>query len=742
MQDADISYVAKLSLKIFFRPFFMKICCLMELLSTYAKSLFFKNQMSIVMFKLIPLIPSTFIIICLLANQAVSKTADVDKLLNKNSLPHNKGQSLSFKNYKFTSEFTPKLIHKYQQKNLNRKTLTSQLRKRQGIKLIAGSKTYPRQKNITQTQTQTQTLLNTQQILTHPEIIDTLTPNQPSYAQNTQRNQPRLPSLPENPRPEPNRDRFLQPLPQPTKPEEPKDRELEKAPPPQPLPDEPTQQIPVQRVLILGSTILTPEEINPLVGPLEGRLVTLSELRQLANKITEIYLERGYVTSRAILPAQTISEGVVRIEVIEGILTEIQIEGTKRLRNSYIESRIRLGVGQPLDTARLENQLRLLRANPLFENIEASLRASETPGESILIVRVTETNPFEFSINSDNYSPPTVGSERVGSTLFHRNLTGRGDFFVASYNTTRLFDDESDVFDFIYNLPINAMNGTLQARAAPNSNRIGQEFEDLDISGTTDVYEFSYRQPIFRNPRQEFALSLGLSYQRTKTLFNDMSLREFDPTLNDDGINSTTVIRLGQDYIRRDSLGAWALRSQFNIGTGLFGATVKEDSEADGHFFSWLGQVQRVQRLSASHLLIVQGDLQLSSTSLLPYQQFIMGGGLSLRGYRQNVRSGDNGFRFSIEDRITVYRDESGLPLIQFTPFIDIGAVWNDDSNPNNEFLPHQRFLAGTGIGLIWQPVPQFDLRLDYGVPLVDLDDRGNNAQDSGFYFSVIFRPF
>ncbi len=693
------------------------------------------------MLKIIALIPSTLIIICLLGNQAISKTTDVDKFLNKTSLTANKRNISSFKKSKFTSELTPQLIHKHQQKNLNRKTLISQLKKTEGIKLIAGSKTYPRQKNITQIQKLTQTLPNNQQILTPLEIIDTLIPSQPTYAQNTQTNPPRPP---ENPRPEPNRDRFLQPLPQPDLPETPKEQELQKPPPPQPLPDEPTQQIPVQRVLISGSTILTPEEINTLVGPLEGRLVTLLELRQVADKITEIYLERGYITSRAFLPPQTITEGTVKIEVVEGILGEIQIEGTKRLRDSYIKSRIQLGVGKPLDTARLENQLRLLRSNPLFENIEASLRASQTPGESILIVRVTETNPFELSMNADNYSPPTVGSERTGWTALHRNLTGRGDFFVASYNTTRLFDDESDVFDFIYNLPINAMNGTLQVRAAPNSNRIGQEFSgDLKITGTTDVYEFSYRQPIFRNPRQEFALSLGLTYQRTKSFLDDELLNFADPNdTEDNGINSSTVIRLGQDYIRRDPLGAWALRSQFNIGTGLFDATVRQDPEPDGHFLSWLGQVQRVQRLSGSHLLIIQGDLQLSSTGVLPYQQFIIGGGLSLRGYRQNVRSGDNGFRFSIEDRITVYRDESGLPLIQLTPFIDIGAVWNDGSNPNNEFLPDQRFLAGAGIGLIWQLLPEVDLRLDYGLPLVHLDDRGNNAQDSGFYFSVIFRPF
>ena len=691
------------------------------------------------MFKIITLIPSSFIIIGLFGNQALPETIDLDKLLNKTSLTVHKREISSFKKSKFSDELTPKLIDKHGEEKTVPKSSISQLKKPEQIKLITNSKTYLREKNITQIQTLTPNLSNTQHILIPFEIVNTLIPSQPSYSQNTQ-NSPR--PL-ENPRPDPNRDRFLQPLPQPTKPENPREKELERPTPLLPLPKDPDEQITVQKVLVSGSTILTPQEINTLVEPLEGRLVTVLKLRQIADKITEIYLDRGYVTSRAILPSQNIGDGIVEIKVIEGILGEIQIEGTKRLHNSYIESRIRLGERKPLDSARLEKKLRLLRGNPLFENLEASLRQSEIDGESILIIRVTEKKPLELSMNVDNYSSPSVGSERTGWTALHRNLTGRGDLFVASYNTTRLFDDESDVFDFIYNLPINAMNGTLQARVAPNSNRIGQEFlKDLKITGTTDVYEFSYRQPILRNPQQEFALSLGLSYQRTKNFLDDELFNFADPkNTEDDGINSTTVIRLGQDYVRRDSLGAWALRSQFNIGTGLFDATVRKDPQPDGHFLSWLGQVQRVQRLSNNHLLIVQGDLQLSSTGMLPYQQFIIGGGLSLRGYAQNVRSGDSGFRFSIEDRITVYRDEFGMPLIQFTPFIDIGAVWNDGSNPNNESLPDERFLAGAGIGLIWQILPQVDLRLDYGLPLIHLDDRRNNAQDSGFYFSVIVRP-
>jgi hemolysin activation/secretion protein len=150
---------------------------------------------------------------------------------------------------------------------------------------------------------------------------------------------------------------------------------------------------------------------------------------------------------------------------------------------------------------------------------------------------------------------------------------------------------------------------------------------------------------------------------------------------------------------------------------------------------SWLGQIQRVQILSPNNLLIVQLDSQLTPDPLLSSQQFVIGGGQSLRGYRQNARSGDNGFRFSIEDRITLARNPSGASIFQLSPFLDVGAVWN-----NGRSSPEQSFLVGAGLGLLWEPIPNLNVRVDYAVPLIDLKDRGENAQDQGIYFGVNYR--
>ena len=119
-----------------------------------------------------------------------------------------------------------------------------------------------------------------------------------------------------------------------------------------------------------------------------------------------------------------------------------------------------------------------------------------------------------------------------------------------------------------------------------------------------------------------------------------------------------------------------------------------------------------------------------------------MGGAQSLRGYRQNARSGDNGWRFSLEDRITVARNAEDKAIFEVVPFLDFGVVWNSAGNPTT--LPPNNVLFGPGIGLIWQEmfgIPGLSLRFDYEVPVVDLKDKTNNWQNDGLYFQFNFQP-
>lgn len=528
-------------------------------------------------------------------------------------------------------------------------------------------------------------------------------------------------------------DRFPQPIPLPAPlPNQQPNLQPPQNPPPSIEPS--TVQIPVRKIEIVGSTLLKPIDLQRITRPIEGRSVTLRELQRVADAITQLYLDRGYITSRAIVAKQDIVDGVVKIQAIEGSIEKIDIQGLERLQAGYVRDRLQQGIQTPFNQNTLEEQLRLLKTDPLLGTLEASLRPGTGSGQSILTVRLKEANSLRGFVGSDSYSSPSLGAERIGAVLSYQNLTGIGDEISASY--FRSFQGGSNAFDFNYRLPVNGMNGTVQVRYAPNRSKIvNSGVTPGEIRSDTDLYEISYRQPLIRSLREEFALSLGFSAQDGKTLLNNSGTK-FGDGADANGNTRTRVLKFGQDYLSRDLAGAWAVRSQFNVGLNALNATTNPDPAPSGQFFSWLGQVQRAQTLSADHLLIAQADLQLTPNSLFPSQQFTIGGGQILRGYSQSARSGDNGFRVSIEDRIALQKDSTGAPTLQLAPFIDFGSVWNKSNNPSQ--LPtSQNFLSSVGLGAIYAPCPQCTLRIDYALPLINLNQQGETAQNRSISFSA-----
>lgn len=494
-------------------------------------------------------------------------------------------------------------------------------------------------------------------------------------------------------------------------------------PEPLPIPSTDTQQVEVKKIQVIGSSVFTERDFAVIVSAYEGRSLGLRELRQVADDITQLYLQSGYITSRAVLSEQTISDGVVQVRVIEGELEEIDVEGSDRLAG-YVRDRVNLANRKPLSQVALESQLQLLRADPLIEQVEASLRAGTGEGQSRLIVRVLEAPAFSGRAVLDTNSPPSVGSVRMGVEANYNNILGLGDQLLASaYRTTA---GGASTYGLTYSLPLNAMNGTLQAPYLPSSfELIDPALASLGVRGASNSYELMYRQPLIRQPNEEFALSLGFRYRTGETLISD---RVIDST-------KTSVFQFGQDYLRRDRTGAWGLRSQFNLGTGLFDATTRVGDQADGQFFSWLGQIQRAQVISRNNLLLFQGSIQLSASSLLGADQFIVGGPSSVRGYSQNARFGDNGVRASIEDRITVLNNQNGSAAVQIAPFLEAATVWNHGADTSD-----QRFLLGTGAGVIFNLLDNVQARLDVGVPLIKLTEAGDRDQSAFISFNLDYR--
>jgi len=513
------------------------------------------------------------------------------------------------------------------------------------------------------------------------------------------------------------------------------------SPPPEPqLQIPPTQESPevtppsgdrffIQKVEVLGNTVLQ-DEIAKLIQSYENRSVTFEELLELRSAIIQLYIKNRYITSGAFLPNnQDLSSGTVKIQVVEGELDRIEIGGLNRLREGYVRSRIELATSTPLNQQRLEEALQLLQLDPLIERVNAELTAGSTPGRNILRINLKEAPAFHSAIALQNNQSPSIGSVQGSVQVSHDNLLGFGDRLAAQYGRT----EGLDLYDINYTIPVNPRNGALNFRYNNGDSRIiEQEFRDIGIRSETQTYSLNFRQPITRTPTREFALSLGLDRRRSQTYI--LEDKPFSFTEGPEkGESKVTVIRFSQDWVDRGRRRVLAARSQFSLGIDAFDATVN-NTGTDGRFFSWLGQFQWVQQLSRRNVLVARIDAQLTPNSLLPLERFSIGGVDTVRGYRQNQLVADNGILGSVEVRIPLASDPSTL---QLAPSFEIGTVWN-----NQDIDPDPATIASLGLGLRWQIAPDLSLRLDYGLPLISVGDRGNSLQDKGIYFSVRYQPF
>ncbi len=480
------------------------------------------------------------------------------------------------------------------------------------------------------------------------------------------------------------------------------------AQPPQP---QPPQKI--QRFNVLGSKVFQQWELDNVTQPFEGQGLTIEVLQQAADAVTRYYLDHGYLTSRAVLGNQTLENGIATIQVVEGSLETLTVKGTRRVGQDYVRDRIALAGLNPLNQENLEYQLRLLRGDPLFSNVEATLQEGSQVGQSILALTVRESPNLMGLASLDNYGPKAVGTQQLGVTLGSRNLSGKGDSLI--FNAARSATGGTSSLQVSYQYPLNPNQGMLSLRVANTGYRVTlPELAELGITGRSTLLEVGIRQPIARSVQSEVALSVGLTHRSGSALVSNILTSS----------QESTRLRFGQDWLRRDSLGYWIANSQFDVGI--------MSGDQTGTFVAWSGDFQRLRSLSPSQQLITHLSWQFSPGTMPSSQQFSLGGPQTLRGLPAGVINGDNGLALSVENRITLLRKKSGAPLFQLSPYLELGTVWNQVNLGQTDPLG---LLGTAGLGMSWQPTGNLGVRLDAAMPVWGSINRGMN-----FYLSTSYR--
>jgi len=537
------------------------------------------------------------------------------------------------------------------------------------------------------------------------------------------------------------------------------------APAPAPLPSDqaPTtppdvseERLPPVKVFVRefqfeGHTVFPAQDLQTLAAPYTNREVTTEELERLRTAVTLLYVQRGYVTSGAVIPDQAVTDGLIRIQIIEGALTDINIEGARWIWPGYYRRRIALSAGPPVNVYTLQERLQLLQQDPRVERLNAELRRGISPGRNELNVRVAESRPFKAWIEFNNHQSPAVRAERWQATLAHESLTGNGDRLQVTYGQSIPINNTTGVLPLInvsYVLPITAYDTTLAVGYRRSDFEVvTQPFRTLGIEGHTEIFSVTLQHPIYRTLTQQVNVGVQGEYLYNKNLLLGEPFSFFAGYQN--GVANIAALRFLQDWTYRNQDTIVGVRSRFSVGLDVLDATTNSGPVADGRYFSWVGQVQGLRRFEqyAGTQVLGRIDLQLTNDRLFPLEQIPVGGRYSVRGYRELSLLRDNAFLFSIEPRLPVARWLFGAreDLLQVAPFFDYARAW---SAKDSTEAPKSLMSVGVGLRTAFLPKNQgyFELYWGYRLRGAGTNDppysTTGNMQDHGIHLQVVLQPF
>jgi hemolysin activation/secretion protein len=507
------------------------------------------------------------------------------------------------------------------------------------------------------------------------------------------------------------------------------------APPSKPEPSEGGggPRIFVKDIRLTGNTAFTSQQLAEVTAPYTNREVSAEDLEALRLALTMYYINRGYVTSGALIPEQTVTDGILDLQIVEGKLAEINVNDLTWFQTSYFRRRLNLAAGPPLNVNELQERLQILQTDPRIQRINAELRPGLTRGESTLDVHVQEANPLKAWLEFNNYQSPLVGAEQGFVTFAHRNLLGFGDQLTLQYGRSA---GVNPILNFRYAVPVTPQDTTVSVQYRRFDFAVTEDpFEELDIRNNAEIFGLAVRHPVYRKIDQEFALSLTGEHSRNESeILGGPNL--FIPGAPG-GKFEITALRFGQEYTRRSPEQVFAALSRFSVGIGALGATTNGDPMLpDARFFSWLGEAQLIRQLPwrRTHVM-ARGLAQLSNDHLFVLEQIAVGGRYSVRGYREFTLIRDNAVMATLEARVPVYTNKAGIDTLFLVPFFDIGHGW--ETTVATPDTPPQT-LASVGIGAMWNFWRGSHFEVYWGKQLNEFDTGQNNLQDYGIHFGLV----
>ena len=435
----------------------------------------------------------------------------------------------------------------------------------------------------------------------------------------------------------------------------------------------------ISHIEVQGVTQLRTAQLDGITQPFVGRCLGVPEVEQILGEITRAYMLRGFVTTRAYLPAQDLGQGKLQILVVEGKVEKIRVEGQGR-KGFRPGNTIPTAPGDLLNLRDLEqgiDQINRLQSN----SASFDIAPGSAPGLSEVIVRNTPAKFYRWNFSADNQGSASTGKQQLGLSFSSDSALGFSEFIMATHRESLPLNakDARSISDslmvavpygyntFTYNGSMSSYRSTLRAPSGLA----------LLSDGDSSNHALSWDRLVYRNQSTSLNLTGTFTLKDTKNYLEGQYL----------GVSSRKLSVLDLDSSLSTGWGPGVLGLSLGWSQGLKSAGALRDM-AGLPDFAPKAQFRKI-KYGASYFLPFRGlgrDWTLNSslsgqqakTTLYGSEQISIGSIYSVRGFVKGSLSGDSGYylRNDLSTRSEFTPAGQVLP-VRWYAGVDMGSVRN-----------------------------------------------------------------
>jgi hemolysin activation/secretion protein len=500
----------------------------------------------------------------------------------------------------------------------------------------------------------------------------------------------------------------------------------------------------IREIRIQGNDILSRKEIDKVLAPYQNKELTMGQIQEVCLKLQNRYLQEGYFLARAYPPPQEIRDGILTLEVMEGKLGNILVQGNKYYKTHFVEKYFAKFQKKAIQYNALYKSLLLLNENPDMQ-ARIIFKKGENVGTADLVVQVEDTRPLHLAITESNFGSAQSSLWRTNLQASYGNLLTQGDtltFRESLGNPIRNVNFSQG----IYTAPLNTVGTKLQGSFGYSKSKT-PDLEKIVYSGQTRIASAKIEQALVRTRQTSMDLYCTFEY---KQILN----RAQHQTQSYDKLRVAT---LGWTLDNTDRLrGRNLLDLSFSYGIPHFlGGLHTQDplcsrKNSGGLFNILAAEFTRVQALPKNCTLLLRMQGQATPYRLPIVQQMYIGGPTSVRGFPTGCFVGDNAYTASVEFRVPPpFLSQKKIPFstktwrefMQILAFVDQGGI---ALNGNEEKQKRHANLTGTGVGARFYFPYGMNVSFDVGFPLTKKVYVAPKKKQKSplFYFQVTLQPF